>query len=156
MMLTNGQAPVSYEATLHFDGGAAPNPGNGGCGYVLSNRYGQELEVGCIEMMESRVTSNEAEYSGLINGMICALKYNVRTLHIKGDSELVIKQCNCVYNCNSPTMREYLQRVRSLESSFSNVKFEWIPRHQNGQADQNATDGIKGYGAQRMHKSHYI
>eukprot|EP01035_Chromulina_nebulosa_P051335 gene51335-69883_t len=36
LMITNGSVPrLHYEATLWFDGGARPNPGEAGAGWVL-------------------------------------------------------------------------------------------------------------------------
>jgi len=71
-----------HEAVLYFDGGARPNPGVGGAGFVLrDNRPGADEAVvrkavcifsnerDCSQHENGQFTSNEAEYVGLIEGL---------------------------------------------------------------------------------------
>ena len=153
LRLTNG-GERDYEAVLTFDGGAKHNPGEGGAGFVLRGRNGNVLERNAVEMMETGVTSNQAEYCGIIVGMECALRFNVRTLRIRGDSDLILKQLKGDYNCNSQNIRPFFERARDLASEFAYVKLEWIPRDQNSEADALATQGRDGYGIQ-MHQNDY-
>ena len=144
LMLTNGAAYT--EATLEFDGSAKPNPGNGGAGFVLYNCSGQVLESTSIEIMDSRVTNNQAEYAALVWGMECAVRYNVKSLLVKGDSELVIDQVNGHKNVHSEKIMSFYKQAKYLEeNSFSNVRYEHIYRHLNGDADEKANEGSDCY-----------
>ena len=89
-----------YEATLHFDGGARPNPGSGGWGFTLDDDYGSRLTSDCGSM-EYRSTNNQSEYEGLIRGLKDAERHGIRRLLVKGDSELVIRQMTGQYRVTS-------------------------------------------------------
>jgi hypothetical protein len=42
--------PNLYALSIHFDGGARPDPGTGGCGFVFRRRvvgYSEKVEEGC-------------------------------------------------------------------------------------------------------------
>lgn len=140
LMLTNGGEYT--EATLEFDGSAKPNPGNGGAGYVLYNGRGEVLEATSIEIMDGGVTNNQAEYAALVWGMECAIKYNIKSLLCKGDSELVIDQMNGHKNANSERMKPLFRQAQHLENcSFSKVRYEHIYRTENSHADVKANEG---------------
>jgi ribonuclease HI len=51
-------------------------------------------------------TNNITEYEGLVTGLI------------RGDSQLVAKEVQKEYNCNSDKMAEYLVEVQRLEKFF--------------------------------------
>jgi probable phosphoglycerate mutase len=139
-MLTNGSEYT--EATLEFDGSAKPNPGYGGAGYVLYNGRGAVLEATSIEIMETDVTNNQAEYAAMVWGMECAVKFNIKSLLVKGDSELVIHQMNGYKNVNSQKMKPLFNQAQYLESnSFSKVRYEHFSRSENSHADQKANEG---------------
>eukprot|EP00588_Corethron_pennatum_P007221 CAMPEP_0194298688 /NCGR_PEP_ID=MMETSP0169-20130528/60304_1 /TAXON_ID=218684 /ORGANISM="Corethron pennatum, Strain L29A3" /LENGTH=302 /DNA_ID=CAMNT_0039048699 /DNA_START=77 /DNA_END=985 /DNA_ORIENTATION=+ len=140
LMLTNGS--VHTEATLEFDGSAKPNPGNGGSGYVLYNGRGRVLESTSIEILECGVTNNQAEYAALVWGMECAIRYNIKSLLAKGDSELVIDQMNGYKNVNSERMKPLYTQAKYLEqTSFTKVRYEHIYRSENEDADDKANEG---------------
>jgi len=141
MLTQNGNTHT--EATLEFDGSAKPNPGVGGSGYVLYNGSGQVLESTSIEIIDDdRVTNNQAEYAALVWGMECAIQYNIKTLLVKGDSQLVIDQMNGHKNVNSERMKPLYQQAKWLEEGkFSKVRYEHIYRDSNCAADEMANEG---------------
>ena len=66
---------------LYFDGGANPNPGEGGCGAVIIQN-GMELHsTSCY--LGNNTTNNVAEYNGLIIGLELAIKHNIKNLIVK-------------------------------------------------------------------------
>lgn len=140
LMLTNGDAYT--EATLAFDGSAKPNPGNGGAGFVLCNCRGGVLESTSIEIMDAGVTNNQAEYAALVWGMERAARYHIKSLLVKGDSELVIDQMNGYKNVNSDRIRPLYRQAKWLEETkFTKVRYEHISRSFNNAADELANDG---------------
>lgn len=144
LMLTNGNSYT--EATLEFDGSAKPNPGNGGSGYVLYNSNGRVLESTSIEILDRCITNNEAEYAALVWGMECANRFNIRSLLVKGDSELVIDQMNGRKNVYSKNLKPIWKQAKYLESQFfSKVRYEHFYRNQNQAANENANEGSDCY-----------
>lgn len=152
LMLTNGGGYT--EATLEFDGSAKPNPGNGGAGYVLYNGSGRVLESTSVEMLDDSVTNNEAEYAAMVWGMECAIRYNIKSLLVKGDSELIIDQMNGNKRVNSHKMKPLWQQAKHLEQhSLSTVRYEHFYRHANESANAKANEGSDGYADEQKYLS---
>ena len=145
LMLTNGGEPT-YEATLYFDGSARPNPGNGGMGYVLYGVHGNELDRGCYAVDEYNITNNEAEWMALVLGLREAQHYNIKTLRIHGDSELVLNQMKGTYQVNSSLLKPYYDEAKYLQNDFLRCSFEHVSRSSNSVADQLAGQAADGYG----------
>jgi len=95
------------------------------------------------------VSSNQAEYQGLIEG-IEHLRDNIECdgLFIRGDSELVIYQLLGEYNVNSPYIRSYYNQARRalkrVGCAFSYLNH--IDRYRNSEADALAKEAAdEGY-----------
>ena len=139
-----------YEGTLYFDGGAQPNPGLGGAGYVIEDDRGYEVISESIEVVDNSsrydsypVTSNQAEYMGLIAGLQSAKNQGMKRLRVKGDSELVIRQMQGSYRVNSQNLVKLQQTAAALVvGHFQKVEFTHIPRGDNGRADALANEGV--------------
>lgn len=140
LMITNGEAQPHYEATLNFDGACNPNPGRGAAGWVLVDDRGRDMERAGrkvpIPLGFTKVTSNQAEYYALIQGLEAAIKWGVRRLQVLGDSKLVIDQMTGVWNCDSPNLIGYHNTAKTLQRSFHCIKFQHIPRELNEDADR--------------------
>jgi len=138
-----------YEGTLHFDGGAQPNPGRGGGGYVLHDEAGYEVESCSIDIMTGydKCTSNQAEYVGLLKGLEEARRQGMKRLLVKGDSQLVIKQMQGMYRVSSNNLIGLYQRAKRCEQEdFIKVEYEHIERCKNTAADELATEGVNREG----------
>jgi ribonuclease HI len=128
---------------LHFDGGAAPtNPGPAGCGAVLLlddkviARWGAYI---------GEATNNVAEYNGLLLGLKNILNdfWEIDCLTVKGDSQLVIKQCKNEWKVHNEGLKPLHAEVQSLLKKFTNVDLIYIPRAQNSIADEIADKCIE-------------
>src|SRR5215831_8431164 len=75
---------------LRCDGGSRGNPGPGALGYVLSDAGGREVEARGEFL--GVCTNNVAEYRSLLAGLAAAARHEVRTLVVRMDSELVVRQ----------------------------------------------------------------
>jgi ribonuclease HI len=130
---------VNVNYTLYFDGGSRGNPGIGGSGFVIYDENGEELESG-YEYLGESVTNNQAEYSGLINGLKAAIKRQYLSLHIKGDSKLIINQLNGAWSAKV-TAQLYEDALNLLKKC---VKFtaEHVPRNENKHADRLANTAM--------------
>jgi len=128
-------------AHLYFDGASRGNPGPAAVGWVLVNGDGIVAEAG--ERI-GRATNNQAEYEALISGLEVAADYGFAELHVRGDSELIVKQVRGEYDANEPTLRELRVRVHELLGSFEDWSIEHVPREVNERADDLANEALDG------------
>jgi ribonuclease HI len=104
-----------------------------GAGVVLIPPEGNTLKY-AIQLGFS-ATNNIAEYEGLVTGLRLDKDLGIRRLLIRGDSQLVAKQMQKEYDCNSDKMAEYLAEVRRLEKFFNGFEVRYVPRLDNRDAD---------------------
>jgi ribonuclease HI len=55
---------------------------------------------------------------------------------IRGDSKLVIKQMNKEWRIKEGAYVPYAKRCLAKSLRFPKIRFEWIPREENGLADE--------------------
>lgn len=122
------------EFLLQFDGCSKGNPGLAGAGAVIYSNdnelWGKSLFVG------KKNTNNEAEYTGLIIGLKEALSMDIKTLHVEGDSLLVIKQMNGEYKVRSENLIHLYKEAKQLSGKFEDITFTHIYRKDNKRADE--------------------
>src|SRR6056297_1596343 len=126
-------------AHVYFDGACRGNPGPASVGYVLVDDGGIVTEGG--ETI-GRATNNQAEYAALVKALEVATDYGFDEAHIRGDSELIVKQVRGEWNTNDPELREQRVRVRELLMRFDDWQLEHVPREINDRADQLANDAL--------------
>ncbi len=120
--------------TLFFDGCSKGNPGRAGAGAVLYDVNDAEVFAESV-FVGYRATNNEAEYTGLILGLTEALKHGITELHVRGDSQLVIRQMQGKYKVNSSNLVPLHQCATALASQFAKIEFEHVYRDNNKRAD---------------------
>ena len=131
------------EYKMQFDGCSKKNPGLAGAGAVIY-KYGKEIWSGKL-FVGTNATNNCAEYSGLILGLQEAIELNIKTLHVEGDSLLVINQMTGKYKCNSPNLIELHKKAIELIAKFDNINFVHIFRNKNVRADELSNDAVVDY-----------
>ncbi len=119
---------------LQFDGGSRGNPGPAGIGVVVSAADGTPLVT--LGRFIGRATNNVAEYRALITGMEEALKLGAKTIEIRGDSELIIKQMKGQYRVKHPDMKPLHEKAQRLLRQFDAAKIEHNLRGKNALADK--------------------
>ncbi len=119
------------EAALYTDGASFGNPGPSGVGVVL------EIGDDVIEHSEDIGwgTNNEAEYRALIAGLQLALEHGVDVLHVRQDSQLVVRQVTGEYKIKKKELQRLAMQARALIDRFDSVKFEHVLRDLNERAD---------------------
>ncbi|GJS23014.1 reverse transcriptase domain-containing protein [Tanacetum coccineum] len=113
-----------------FSGGGATvvaGSGGGGGGWPDSLREKREFQF--------ETTNNEAEYEALIAGLRIAEKMGVRNLKVNVDSKLVANQVNRTCIAKEADMIKYLEKVRTLTSTFRAFSIKQVPRSKNKKAD---------------------
>lgn len=136
---------------LYFDGASRHNPhGPAGCGFVICEMNydgsdGNEIARGST-YLGYYVSNNQAEYEGLLQGLQYIIDNNISvgdTIHVCGDSEVVIRQMEGYYQVRSPNIIDYYRSAVNLLSYVEcYVRFEHIPRWQNEEADALANEAI--------------
>ena len=79
----------------YIDGGARGNPGPAGYGVRIEDEQG--ILVHEFNGFLGTSTNNVAEYSGLLAALKYAQQHGYRTVRIKSDSELLVKQMRGEY-----------------------------------------------------------
>ena len=126
-------------AHVYFDGGSRGNPGPAAIGWVIVTSDGIVAEDG--ETIGT-ATNNQAEYEALIAGLEAARDYGYDEVHVRGDSELIVKQVRGEYDTNNPELRDRRVRVMELLSSFDRWSIEHVPRAVNDRADSLANEAL--------------
>ena len=131
------------EYKLQFDGCSKNNPGLAGAGAVI---YKNGIEIWSNHLfVGTNNTNNYAEYMGLIFGLEKAIELNIKTLHIEGDSLLVINQMIGKYKCNSPNLIELHKKTKELITNFDEIRFSHIFRNKNVRADELSNNAVIEY-----------
>ncbi|GKF03836.1 reverse transcriptase domain-containing protein, partial [Tanacetum coccineum] len=80
-------------------------------------------------------TNNEAEYQALIAGLRITKQMGVKNLQANVDSRLVANQVNGTYVAKEADMIQYLEKVRTLTSSFKAFSIRQILRSESKKVD---------------------
>ncbi len=132
----DGGAGVSSLAVeVYIDGLSEPrNPGTGTYGYVLY-RDGEKLAEG-EGLAGYNVTNNYAEYTALVEALrkVKALGIEDEVL-VRSDSQLLVGQMSKGWSVKGGGYVAKLKEARDLLRDFERVRFEWIPREKNAEAD---------------------
>ena len=118
---------------IYTDGGARGNPGPAGSGAVVYD--GDTLVAEISEYLGVR-TNNFAEYMALIFALErCVALFGARierSVEVRMDSELIVKQMKGEYKVKHPVLRDRHLAVRRLiEESFPQISFTHVRREQN-------------------------
>jgi ribonuclease HI len=127
---------------LNFDGLCEPvNPGG-------IATYGVVVQKGRVHLLEDsglafakpwsgEASNNVAEYSALIKGLewLQANGFTNSQIVVRGDSSLVINQINGRFKVKAKRIVDLHKRARDLIQQFHNLRFEWVDRSKNKEAD---------------------
>ena len=120
--------------TLHFDASITRNPG-GDCFYgIVFSRNGTVFAEARGPIYDAH-TNNEGEYGALIEGLKAAQSMGVEALHVKGDSDLIIKQMTGRWRVRANNLKDWYWKAKILSRSISYVFYEWVDRDFNVAAD---------------------
>ena len=124
----------------YIDGGARGNPGPAGYGVRIETLDGTLIEelYGGLGI----ATNNVAEYNGLLAALTWTIDHGHRELHIRADSELLVKQMRGEYKVKNPGLQPLAARARLLVAQLDRVTFEHVRREQNKDADRLSNVGM--------------
>ncbi|HEX7085662.1 MAG TPA: ribonuclease HI family protein [Vicinamibacterales bacterium] len=120
--------------TAYIDGGSRGNPGPAGYGVQIVDADGTVV----AELHESlgTATNNVAEYRGLLAALSWAVDRGLTSLHIRSDSELLVRQMRGEYRVKNAGLQPLYQEARGLIARIGRVTFEHVRREYNREADR--------------------
>ncbi|XP_024630746.2 uncharacterized protein [Medicago truncatula] len=116
---------------LYFDGSSHKN--GTGVGIMIVSpkhhvfKYNFRINQFC--------SNNEAEYEALITGLEIALELGAKSIEIRGDSELVLRQMTKEYKCVKESLVTYHAMASTLLKRFNHVEIRHVPRTENQDAN---------------------
>nr|XP_051211175.1 uncharacterized protein LOC127328628 [Lolium perenne] len=126
---------------LYFDGASRTEANSdgtprrrAGAGLVFKTPRG-EVMYHSFSLLKEECSNNEAEYEALIFGLLLALSMDVRSLRAYGDSQLIVRQVNGIYEVRKPELVPYYNAARNLMGKFLQIEVLHVPRSRNAPAD---------------------
>jgi ribonuclease HI len=182
-LTANKKHPHKLWFHVMFDGGSRGNPhGDAGSGtYILTRKFynsdsKSKTKTTNTEITRSTtnirtylglglLTNNQAEYTGLVNGLkglsVALEETNTSDANkylqdviilIQGDSDLIVKQMNGIYACKSPKLKSFYQQSKSLVVAIKkrcktlgvtcDITFQHVYRENNTIADGLANEAM--------------
>lgn len=126
------------QATANIDGGSRGNPGPAGYGVRIV--HGSEIVD--LKGALPDTTNNVAEYCGLIAALEWAVANAIATLHIRSDSELLVRQMRGEYRVKNEGLQTLFERANQLVREIGLVQFEHVRREFNKDADRLANEAM--------------
>ncbi|WP_442854345.1 reverse transcriptase-like protein [Arthrobacter sp. Soil782] len=126
---------------VEADGGSRGNPGHAGYGALV-----RDPKTGAILVEKAGyigiASNNVAEYSGLLAGLTLAdeIDSGCRIL-VKMDSKLVVEQMSGRWKIKHADMQKLAGQARSTVDP-RRVRYEWIPREKNKDADRLSNEAM--------------
>lgn len=126
---------------IYTDGGARGNPGPAAIGVIFYNEKKQCLKK-YSEYLGDNLTNNHAEYQAVIfalqkfKGLFGKKLAKNTEIEVKTDSEFLTKQLKGEYKVLDSDIQTLFLKVWNLKIDFKKIKFTFISRDKNKEADQ--------------------
>ena len=131
--------------------GAANGRGNGrgAAGAVVMTQTGKILQWASRQVKPSGngrpgVTNIEAEYAGLLLGIEMAGRIGPKTVEIRSDCEVVVRQMRGEFGVKSPTIKPWHRRACELARNLREVRYVHVRRQFNQLANALAGEALRG------------
>ena len=130
---------MSRRLTVEADGGSRGNPGIAGYGALVRDTDTGALLAEHAEPLGT-ASNNVAEYRGLIAGLEAAATIDPAAVVLaRLDSKLVVEQMSGRWKIKHEDMKRLALQARDVAAGIVRaggaVRYEWIPREQNKDAD---------------------
>jgi ribonuclease HI len=140
------------EFYLFCDGASRGNPGPAACAAIIYKDSPDSDALLRLGKVLGTATNNVAEYQGLILGLEGLLDHLAQdgvapasvSLHIRMDSELIIRQLTGQYKVKHEAMKPLFARAKGMLSQFTAVRPEHVRREFNKEADLLANRHLDG------------
>ncbi|MBP1970234.1 ribonuclease HI [Virgibacillus natechei] len=137
-----------HNVMVYFDGGFDPKTKKSGLGCVIyyeqNNKSFRLRRNALIEEMDN---NNEAEYAAIhlgVQELECLGVHHI-AVTFAGDSKVVINQLDEEWVCYEDSLLKWIERIeRKLDRLGINPTYKRIPRKNNQEADQLASQSLNG------------
>ena len=126
--------------TAYIDGGARGNPGPAGYGVRVEAPDGTVLDE--LHGALGIATNNVAEYNGLLAALRWAVAHGERSVEIRADSELLVKQMRGEYRVKHEGLKPLFLQACTLIRQIGDVRFHHVRREFNKEADRLSNLGM--------------
>ncbi|MFH1235381.1 MAG: ribonuclease HI family protein [Parcubacteria group bacterium] len=126
---------------IYSDGGARGNPGPAGIGGVIRS---EGIIIATYHEYIGEATNNQAEYRAVLRGLEEAKKLGAINIQFVLDSELVVSQLRREYKVKNKDLATLFVQVWNASQQFKTVKYRWVPRERNHEADALVNKAIDG------------
>jgi ribonuclease HI len=126
--------------TAYIDGGARGNPGPAGYGVRVEGADGTLLDE--LHGALGVATNNIAEYSGLLAALRWAVAHGEQSVHIRADSELLVKQMRGEYRVKNENLKPLFLQACALIRQIGDGRYEHVRREFNKEADRLSNLGM--------------
>jgi len=124
------------EVLIYSDGGARGNPGPAAIGaVVLDPATDPPTPLATVSERIGVTTNNVAEYRAVIAALEAARPYQARTVRVRCDSMLVIRQLQGAWRVKQPHLRPLYEQARTLLAGYEVVDLAHVRREDNVDAD---------------------
>jgi broad specificity phosphatase PhoE/ribonuclease HI len=135
---------------VEADGGSRGNPGPAAYGSIV-----RDADSGAVLHEEGAAigvtTNNVAEYEGLLAGLRAAREIDPEaTVEARLDSKLIVEQMSGRWKIKHENMRRLALQARDVFPSGA-VRYTWVPREQNRDADRLVNIALDGAPVRRNH-----
>lgn len=127
---------------IYFDGGSHPHAGGGfaACYGWTVKQDGRTIKEGKrVEKTKDRVGSSTAEFTALIKALeqaiVLGLHQSEDDVIVRGDCQSVIHMAAGIAPGKAESCLKFNAKVQHLAAQFKQIKFEWVPRELNREAD---------------------
>ena len=128
---------------IFTDGAARGNPGPAAAAAVFYDDRGELLDGFSKKL--GRATNNQAEYQAVILALENVVKkYQGNEIEIYMDSKLACEQLRGNYKIKNEGLGKLFIKTKNLVVKIGRVKFNYIPREQNKEADKLVNDTLDG------------
>jgi len=127
---------------IHADGASVGNPGPGGAGAVVYDPQGK-IVAEVSKYLGPKVTNNEAEYQGLLEGLKEARRLGAEKISIRMDSELAVRQVLGIYKVKNERLAVFFKEVMALLKQFASFDIAHVRREFNREADALASKAAR-------------
>ena len=118
---------------LYTDGASRGNPGPSSVGIAF---FSQEPSTfhhkpeWTVSKFIGHATNNVAEYQAVLLGFTECLQRRIKTVELRSDSQLLIRQLEGKYQVKSPALKHLFDDIQTLRSQFEKVILTHVRGHQ--------------------------
>jgi ribonuclease HI len=130
---SHAAGPPAGVHIANIDGASRGNPGPASYAVVIRDPNGKTI----LELAKNigRETNNVAEYYALLAALDYATSHNISSLHIRSDSELLVRQVQGRYKVKSADLKPLHERASKMAKQLGYFAIEHVRRELNRYAD---------------------